>query len=190
MSANSNHPNEAKKGPVHGTGSQLYSLSNTVLDVVHDELKELVDSSKARCAMVLDRTGCIMASAGDFHPVNPDNLGATAAATIAALNSMVSRASSPEVSVTFYDSDIDQIHFMVLEQRLVLCLLHSKTATKGSIRAVAREFADKVAKAVDEDKRNSKGEQQDLRKSVNYIESKLDQLFSDQLGLPKDPSKK
>lgn len=168
--------------PAGSSSSTIYSMSDATLDIVHEGLEQLVESSHARCALVIDRTGCIMCSAGDFHPINPSTLGATAAATIAALNAMVSRAASPEVSVKFYGAEIDKIHFVLLDERLILCLLHSRHATSGSIRAAAKAFVARVAPEIEADKRRRAPANEDLVKSVNYIEDKLDQLFKDQLG--------
>ena len=161
--------------------AQFYSLSNRVLEIIHNGLEELVGTSRARCALVLDRTGCIMASAGDFHPINPSTMGATAAATIAALNRMVSRASSPEVSVKFYGAEIDKIHFVLLGERLVLCLLHSRHVTSGQIRSAARTFVSKIEPEIDADKSAVRDEEATLLESVSYIESKLDELFKDKI---------
>ena len=141
-------PRGASPGPAapltisSGAGSpgSVFGFSESLLTLTQEALRELVDVSRARCALVIDRTGCILASAGDFHPINPSTMGAIAAATIAALNSMVSRASSPEVSVKFYGGDVDKIHFVLIEDRLALCLLHSRQATSGQIRAAARAF--------------------------------------------------
>ncbi|MCB2154515.1 hypothetical protein KQI84_06485 [bacterium] len=161
------------------SNAQFYSMSNEVLEIMHEGLEQLVKDSRARCALVLDRTGCIMASAGDFHPINPSTMGATAAATIAALNRMVSRASSPEVSVKFYGAEIDKIHFVLLGERLVLCLLHSRHVTSGQIRSAARTFVSKIEPEIEADKSAVRDQEATLLESVNYIETKLDELFKD-----------
>ena len=166
--------------------NQVYSVSLKVLDVMHRELNRLMNESKARCGLVIDRTGCILASAGDFAPIDPSTMGATAAATVAALNRMVSRSTSPEVSVKFYGSDLDKIHFFLLEERLVLCLLHSRSAsTNAAIRGAAREFADTVEKALALSKDEETPDAKNVIESVSYIESKLDALFKDPESLEK-----
>lgn len=173
----------SSSSPARGSGTHFYALSYRVLEVIHQELEKLLAGTAARCALVIDRTGCIMASAGNFEPINPSTMGATAAATIAALNTMVSRASSPEVSVKFYGSEIDRIHFTLIEERLILCLLYGKEAESKEIRTHARHFAATVSQEIDEDRsraRETGGK--DVLESVNYIENKLDELFMDKSG--------
>lgn len=169
-----------KKDNHASTTGGVYALSYRVLDILTIELERLVVDTNARCALVIDRTGCIMASAGEFGSLNSSSLGATAAATIAALNSMVSRASSPEVSVDFYGADVDRIHFVVLEERLVLCLIHSRNVAPANVRTASRAFVDAVATVIGEERnRKPDRKEKNVVKSVQYIESKLDELFQD-----------
>lgn len=164
------------------SSSGIVAFSEPLLEFVHNALETLVDESRAKCAVVVDRTGVILASAGDFHPLNASTLGATGAATIAALNAMVARATSPEVSVRFYGADIDKIHFMLLEERLVLCLLHSRHATSGQIRSAARAFVNAVVPRIEQDRRSRSETAVDLMQSLDFIEGKLDQLFTEPKG--------
>jgi predicted regulator of Ras-like GTPase activity (Roadblock/LC7/MglB family) len=159
--------------------SNLHGFSEGLLSIMQDALRDLVDVSRARCALVIDRTGCILSSAGDFHPINPSTMGAMAAGTIAALNSMVSRASSPEVSVKFYGGEVDRIHFLLIEDRLALCMLHGRQATSGQIRAAARAFLQRVSPELNPERPMSVEDTGHLRNAVHFIESKLDEMFMD-----------
>ncbi|CAN5294336.1 hypothetical protein BH09SUM1_BH09SUM1_08970 [soil metagenome] len=168
-------PNNDRHGK-GGTG--LVFFSNSALEQIDDALKTLLEESKAKCALVIDRTGCILSSSGDFYPLAEDTMGAVAAGCIAALNTMVSRASSPEVSVKFYGSDIDKIHFMLVAERLILCMLHSRQATSGQVRTAAKTFANTITPILKQD-RSEEAATQDLAKSVQYIESKINDLFKE-----------
>jgi predicted regulator of Ras-like GTPase activity (Roadblock/LC7/MglB family) len=144
-----------------------------------DALDTLLHESAAKCAMVIDRTGVILSSSGDFHPLSQENMGAVAAGVIAALNTMVSRASSPEVSVKFYGADVDKIHYVLLAERLILCMLHNRQTTSGQIRQAARQFMNDMLPLIQRERTLSTSAGQDLLKSVQYIESKLNELFLD-----------
>lgn len=169
-----------ERGKRNNAGTGIIYFSNEVLEQVDDALEVLLDESKAKCAMVIDRTGCILSSAGDFHPHAQDTMGATAAGVIAALNTMVARAASPEVSVKFYGSEIDKIHFMLLGDRLILCMLHSRHTTSGQIRAAAKAFSNTALPILRSEKTKEPATGgEDLAKSVLYIESKINELFKD-----------
>lgn len=160
----------------HDTG--VVHFSDEFLEHLDDQVDVLLHESKAKCAMIIDRTGCILSSAGDFHPLSHDNMGAMAAGVIAALNAMVSRATSPEVSVKFYGAEVDKVHFVVLADRLILCMLHNRHTTSGQIRQAARNFTSAVLPTIDRERQtNTNAGTDELLKSVQYIESKLNELF-------------
>jgi predicted regulator of Ras-like GTPase activity (Roadblock/LC7/MglB family) len=160
------------------TGTGIVHFSDEVLQKMDEALDALLDESKSRCAMVIDRTGCILSSAGDFAPLSQDNMGAVAAGVIAAINTMVARANSPEVSVKFYGSEIDKIHFVLLADRLILCMIHSRHTTTGQVRAAARSFANTMLPILAKDKA-SESQGANLAKSVQYIENKINEMFKD-----------
>ncbi len=160
------------------TGTGLVHFSSDALEQIDEALEALIEASVARCALLIDRTGCIVSSSGDFHPISQENMGAVAAGVIAALNAMVSRASSPEVSVKFYGAEIDKIHYVVVADRLILCMLHGRSTTSGQIRGAAKEFVTTVTSIIGKDKVDE-SENKNLVKSVQYIESKLNEMFKD-----------
>lgn len=158
--------------------AEIVHFSNEILEKMDEALDHLLDDSKAKCVFVIDRTGCILSSAGDFHPLAPDTMAAVAAGVIAALNTMVSRSASPEVSVRFYGGVVERIHYMLLADRMILCMMHTRQATSGQIRTAARAFSAQIAHLIASDKtigHDTKG----VLKSIKYIESKLDDLFQD-----------
>lgn len=160
------------------SASGLVHFSDDTLVSLDKALEILLEDSKARCALVIDRTGCILTFAGDFHPIGKEVMGATAAGVVAALNTMVATASSPEVSIRLYGSDVDKIHFYLIADRLILCVLYSRRTTAGVIRSAARTFAQTIRPIIDKD-RSYAPRNDGLMRSVQYIESKLDDVFRD-----------
>lgn len=178
-------PHDDQNAPVRqndlidrNSGTGFFSLPPATAQALERELEVLLDKSRAKCSFVLDRTGVILAAAGDFHPLNSQVMGATAAGVIAALNTMVARANSAEVSVKFYGSDVDKIHFVLLSDRLTLCMLHSRLTASGPARAAARAFAARVTSILAAD-RGVPAEAEKLMQTVNFIENKLDEMFKD-----------
>lgn len=160
--------------------TDLYSFSDEFLEKMDDHLDHLLHESNAKCAMVIDRSGCILSSAGDFDPLSQENMGAMAAGVIAALNAMVSQASSPEVSIKFYGAEVDKIHYVVLADRLILCMLLSRHTTSAQIRQAARNFTADILPLIARERASTQQTNAgDLLKSVQYIESKLNEMFLD-----------
>lgn len=165
--------------PEHDTGSQIWLFSADLLDLMTGELEKIIAHGGARDALVIDRTGCVLAFAGTFNSGEASNMAATAAATVAALRSMVAESRTSELSVQFHESDVDTIHFVLIDERLILVLLHSRKATGSSVRTAAHNFLDRIIPALQADKARLREHDSSLLQSVNYIENKLDELFKD-----------
>lgn len=157
---------------------EFLGFSEETLVVLEEALRILVDETHCRCAMLADQTGAVLASDGDFSPIGVESMGATAAGVVAALNSMVSQTTSPEVSIKLYGADPDKIHFMLVGGRIVLCVLFSRQTTVGQIRAGARTLAQSILPIITREDALLR-DTQSIRRSVQYIESKLDDLFKD-----------
>ncbi len=157
---------------------EIIEFSDEVLKELDEGLAELLEETKSKCTLVIDRTGCILSSRGDFHPIGEDAMGATSAGIIGALNTMMARGTSPEVSVKVYGSDVDKVHFLVMAHRLVLTILYGKKTTTGQVRQAAKKFAQRINGLVEADRGRSK-DGTDIMKSVQFIEQKLNDLFSE-----------
>lgn len=166
-----NHPKN------HST-NQLYALSYKVIELMENALIDLVRETKSQCALVVDRTGCIMASTGNFDGAEPSNMGATAAATIAALNSFSPKRKNLEACVDFFQPGTNYVYFLAIQERLILCALN-KEAQTDEFRQQCRMFAQAVSAEIDADKERMITNTNELAESINYIENKLDQLFKD-----------
>jgi len=167
------------------TGPSFFSLSARTLELLDSELQVLREQSKARCAFVLDRTGCILASCGDFYPMNPETLGAIAAGAIAALNKLVSRAESREVSIRFYGSEVERIHFTLITERVIVTLIHTSQIPTGVIRSAVKNFVQQIRPVIEGDQTRPAP-----LASIQFIEKKLDKLFADPSAEAKSPTGK
>ncbi len=162
------------------TTNQLYALSYEVIDVLENSLIDLVRETHSECALVVDRTGCIMASHGSFKNIEPSSMGATAAATSAALSSFAPKRKIHEACVDFFLDDSLNVYFTSIEERLILCVLNKDAKSKEFLEK-CRLFAKAISNEIENDKEKVYSGQKDLAESVSYIENKLDQLFKDHL---------
>jgi hypothetical protein len=171
--------NRGRENHQAGNGG-IVEFSEDILSTMDGALAMLLEETGSRCAFVIDRTGCILSASGDFHPIGRETMGATAAGVIAALNTMVAQAVSPEVSIKLYGSEVDKVHFYVIADRLVLGILQTRSSTTGTVRNAARSFAQTISPLLARDRAEGHDTQR-VVKSVQYIESKLDDIFKDMM---------
>jgi hypothetical protein len=99
-------------------------------------------------------------------------MGAIAAGALAALNSLVSRAESREVSIRFYGAEVERIHFALLTERLSVVMLYAHNPRITNVRASVRGFVQKVRPILERDQTRP-----GPLASMEYIENKLDEMF-------------
>ncbi len=161
-----------------GSSGELLQFSSNLLEKIDAAVELLLAGSRARCVLVIDRTGLIVSSGGDASHVGSDTMGAVGAGVVAALRTLVADQETPEISIQLYGSEIGRIHFMVLANRLILCMMHSRDNSTGEVRAAARQFANNILPLLREESEKMY-DTDELVRSVQYIESKLNEMFRD-----------
>ncbi len=164
--------------PREGSSGELLQFSSALLEKIDAAVELLLAGSRARCILVIDRSGLIVSSGGDFSDVGSDTMGAVGAGVVAALRTLVADKETPEISIKLYGSDIGRIHFMVLANRLILLMMHSRENSTGEVRAASRQFASNILPLLREESEKMH-DTDELVRSVQYIETKLNEMFGD-----------
>jgi hypothetical protein len=151
----------------------IYSLSSQVIEKLEKNMEDFLKCSLARSILIVDRSGCVLSSAGTFSSMKPKDLGVIAAATFTALNKMVDMSNSNELSIRFHSSNLDKIYFAELSDRLIVSILYNCETTGSAIRKCATEFISTMRKML-VDKPEVQSELKDFPSS---IEKDLDNLF-------------
>ena len=152
---------------------QFFSLSEDVLEGVEVALNELLTQSKARCCMVIDRSGCLVLQCGRFDSLHPEEMSAVGAGVFAALQSLVNMTESHELTVNFHTPNLDNIHFQEINKRMILAVIYRfYEVSEEVIREQSTTF-------VAETQPMLSGDETDVVSlgSIKFISKKLDELF-------------
>ncbi len=154
--------------------SDFYSLSEEAINTIIREMQKLLENTNARCALLVDKSGYIIASEGSFSYLPAEDIGAIAAGSVAALGTLVNIASSNEMTIDFHSKGIDTIYFILLNTRIFLNILYDSAITKKKIRDASKAFVKTVQPLLDKD-----ATQPVKLQSVEFIEEKLSELFKE-----------
>ncbi len=155
--------------------SDFYSLSEETINKIFQEMQKLLENTNARCALLVDKSGYIIASEGNFSYLPAEDMGAIAAGSVAALGTLVNIANSSEMTIDFHSKGIDTIYFVLLNNRIFLNILYDSSITKKKIRDASKAFVKAVQPLLDRD-----GTQPVKLQSVEFIEEKLSELFKEE----------
>jgi len=150
------------------------SLSENVMDVIDTSLQRLVEKSSATCAFLFERSGYLISSTGGFSYLPANDMSAISAGTLGALHQMLDLAHTEEVAIKLYSQEIDNIYFQKITPRIFVALLFDVKTPERQIRVAAGEFNKAVSQLL-----TREDTQADLKGTAQFIEQKLDELFSE-----------
>ncbi len=155
---------------------KLFAISKETIEIIEKHLQRLIKIAKPKCAFLFERSGYIICSKGEFEFLQPEDMGATAAGALAALQNMVNLTNSKEQTITFYNTNVDKIHFAMVTNRVFLAVLYDSETTNKKIRDAVKEFLRIINPYLTSDESKHV-----TFSSVQYINDKLNELFKDAL---------
>lgn len=150
--------------------TSIIYVDPAVIERVEGKLGLVLTRSRASAIMLIDRSGLVLASAGDL-PMHPDELGAIAAGTFQSMSVMIRASRAGEFIIRIPDNR-SQMQFCDVDNRVFLLAFYGDPAAEEDIREGLRELAATA--------RNSLTEEQTADRridNVSFIEQKLNQLF-------------
>jgi predicted regulator of Ras-like GTPase activity (Roadblock/LC7/MglB family) len=119
---------------------------NAVLDVF---LKE----TEAKCVLLLDKGGQLIAVRGLTDMMDTTSLSALAAGAFASTREIARLIGEPEFSVLFHQGRREHIHVSLVDSDTLLMAIFDDRTTIGMVRLYARDTEEQIARLFDEVRR-------------------------------------
>lgn len=113
-------------------------------------LKELVKLSGAKCALLVDKEGHMVARTGSVRTFDLDTISALVAGSFAATREMARLLGESEFSVMFHQGQRDNIQLNLIGDRTILTVIFDEQTTVGMVRLYASEASRKLTEVFDE----------------------------------------
>ena len=107
-------------------------------------LTELLRLSSAKCALLVDKEGHMVARAGQSNSFDVDTISALVAGSFAATREMARILGEEEFTALFHQGRKDNLQLTLVGQRTILAVLFDDTTTIGMVRLYAAEAARKL----------------------------------------------
>lgn len=102
-------------------------------------LRELISLSHAKCALLIDKEGHMVAKEGAVRTFNTDSLSALVAGSFAATGEMARLLGEEEFSVMFHQGQRDNIQLTLVGDRTILTVIFDDQTQLGMIRLYTQE---------------------------------------------------
>lgn len=145
-------------------------------------LKELVKLSGAKCALLVDKEGHMVARTGSVRTFDLDTISALVAGSFAATREMARILGEEEFSVMFHQGSRDNIQLNLVGDRTILTVIFDEQTTVGMVRLYASEASRKLSEIFEvKATRDVDQSQQPVTMDESFGDSareRLDTLFS------------
>jgi predicted regulator of Ras-like GTPase activity (Roadblock/LC7/MglB family) len=148
------------------------------MELVERVLVEFLRKSGARCALLIDKDGHLVTSAGDEAGVDPDTISALVAGAFAATKEMAKLLGEQEFSALFHQGTHDSIQLSLVGGRSILTVLFDDSTTLGMVRLYVSEAVRRLAEIMERPASDKDKADDDIDPSYTDSASRtLDDLF-------------
>ena len=132
------------------TGAGTWSIAEDDHRRITEHLGALLQESQARCALVVDRTGQLLANAGDALKFDPAAFASLTAADFSANDQLAKMIGEPEFASLFHQGEKESMYLADVARRVILVVLFDQRTTVGLVRLKVKQTVSDLNKVFEE----------------------------------------
>jgi predicted regulator of Ras-like GTPase activity (Roadblock/LC7/MglB family) len=132
------------------TAAGTWSLGENDFRKITEHLNGLLKESNARCALLVDRTGQLLANAGEQLTFDPTAFATLTAADFSANDQLAKMIGEPEFASLFHQGEKESIYLADVARRVILVVLFDQRTTIGMVRLRVKQTVMDLGKLFDE----------------------------------------
>ena len=117
---------------------------------IHEILSRFLGDSSAAEALLIDRSGQLLAMDGDAQALDTVSISALAAAAFSSTAAMAQLRGEPEFSVLFHEGTKRSIHVSTVDDEAILLAIFDERTTVGMVRLFAKEACRAIGTVLEE----------------------------------------
>jgi predicted regulator of Ras-like GTPase activity (Roadblock/LC7/MglB family) len=164
------------------TGAATWSLDESDYQRITAQLNDLLKESNARCALLVDRAGQLLASAGEQMTFDPTAFASLTAADFSANDQLARMIGEPEFASLFHQGEKESMYLADVARRVILVVLFDERTTVGMVRLRVKQAVNELVTLFDEMFRRGAPEAAPPTQRGGLLEGaddEIDKLFGD-----------
>jgi predicted regulator of Ras-like GTPase activity (Roadblock/LC7/MglB family) len=164
------------------TGAGTWSLNEGDYQKITAHLTGLLKESNARSALLVDRTGQLLASAGEQLSFDPTAFASLTAADFSANDQLAKMIGEPDFASLFHQGEKESMYLADVARRVILVVLFDQRTTVGMVPLRVRQtVGDLSALFTAMFQRAASGDAPGTEQSglLEGAEDEIDKLFDD-----------
>jgi predicted regulator of Ras-like GTPase activity (Roadblock/LC7/MglB family) len=132
------------------TGAATWSLNENDYNRITSHLNDLLRESNARCALLVDRAGQLLASVGEQLSFDPTAFASLTAADFSANDQLAKMIGEPEFASLFHQGEKESMYLADVARRVILVVLFDERTTVGMVRLRVKQTVGELSTVFNE----------------------------------------
>src|SRR4051812_16025828 len=131
-------------------GSSSWSFTEDDFNAITTSLQAFLKDSNARCALLVDRTGQLVATVGEQPKFDPTTFATLTAADFSANDQLAKLIGEHDFNSLFHQGEKESMYLADVARRVILVVLFDNRTTLGLVRLKMKETVVYLAKLFEE----------------------------------------
>jgi predicted regulator of Ras-like GTPase activity (Roadblock/LC7/MglB family) len=127
-------------------GAATWSFTEGDFGAITKTLERFLQESNARCALLVDRTGQLVATVGEKPTFDPTAFATLTAADFSANDQLAKLIGEKEFSSLFHQGERESMYLADVARRVILVVLFDSRTTLGLVRLKVKTTVDELTR--------------------------------------------
>ena len=127
-------------------GAASWSFTEDDFGAITQSLEIFLQDSNARCALLVDRTGQLVATVGEQPKFDPTAFATLTAADFSANDQLARLVGETDFSSLFHQGEKESMYLADIARRVILVVLFDNRTTLGLVRLKMKHTVDELTK--------------------------------------------
>jgi predicted regulator of Ras-like GTPase activity (Roadblock/LC7/MglB family) len=127
-------------------GAATWSFTEGDFGAITKALERFLQESSARCALLVDRTGQLVATVGEKPTFDPTAFATLTAADFSANDQLAKLIGEKEFSSLFHQGERESMYLADVARRVILVVLFDSRTTLGLVRLKVKATVDELTR--------------------------------------------
>jgi len=159
------------------TGAASWSFSESDFRQIQQHLQGFLRDSNARCALLVDRTGQLVATVGEPPQFDPTAFASLTAADFSANDQLAKMIGEAEFASLVHQGERESMFLADVAKRVILVVLFDQRATLGLVKLKARSAVEGLNRVFEEMFNRIGSGPAEQKRLLEGAEDEIDKLF-------------
>ncbi|HET7632234.1 MAG TPA: roadblock/LC7 domain-containing protein [Gemmatimonadaceae bacterium] len=131
-------------------GAASWSFTEDDFNAITAALKHFLTDSSARCALLVDRTGQLVATVGEQPKFDPTTFATLTAADFSANDQLAKLIGESDFNSLFHQGEKESMYLADVARRVILVVLFDNRTTLGLVRLKMKQTVEELTRLFEE----------------------------------------